>query len=68
MTERNTRLAGIGAMTDWIERIRQNRQRRASLRALEQVDAATLKDIGMSRAELMSVCFGDSRGRRTHHV
>jgi uncharacterized protein YjiS (DUF1127 family) len=68
MMERNKMFGGLGAMTDWVEKIRQNRRRRASMRALEQVDAATLKDIGMSRAELMSVCFGDANDRRMHHV
>ncbi len=50
-----------------LERVRERRARRASLRALEAVDTATLRDIGMSRAEITSVCYGDPAGRRRHH-
>ena len=55
-------------VSQWVGRVRAHHQRKAHMRALERVDTATLRDIGMSRAELMSVCFGDAEGRRHGHV
>ncbi len=44
------------------------RRRAATLRDLRAVDDATLRDIGMSRAELNSISLADPSGRRRHRV
>lgn len=55
----------------WIARqnaqIRNSRAKSETLRALRNVDAATLRDMGISRAELLSVCMGGDLGRRRTH-
>ena len=42
--------------------------RRRTLRELRNLDCATLRDIGMSRSEIISVVYGDPEGRRRTHV
>jgi uncharacterized protein YjiS (DUF1127 family) len=56
-----TSLAGVAA------RIKDHRKRAGALRSLRGMDDATLRDIGMSRGELTSICFGDAAGRRNGH-
>lgn len=51
-----------------LHRHRENRARKITLRHLEALDAGTLRDVGMSRAELISICFGDNSERRRRHV
>lgn len=51
-----------------LQRHRESRARRTTLRHLEALDASTLRDVGMSRAELISICFADSVDRRRGHV
>ncbi len=68
MIDTAMRLGLAASMAGLVDDIRARRQRRAAMRALERVDNATLKDIGMSRAELMSVCYGDTTGRRHGNV
>lgn len=62
------RINGAFPVSQWVGRVRAHSRRKAHLRALERVDTATLRDIGMSRAELMSVCFADAHGRRHGNV
>ncbi|MDC1198933.1 DUF1127 domain-containing protein [bacterium] len=40
--------------------------RRRTLRQLRSLDGATLRDIGMSRAEIAAVVYGAANGRRSH--
>lgn len=42
-------------------------ERRRTLRQLRSLDAATLRDIGMSRAEIAAVAYGGAAGRRARH-
>lgn len=66
----------IGFLTDearrrlegTLRRHRDNRDRRMTLRNLETLDTATLRDMGMSRAELASICFGVGDDRRRSHA
>ncbi|MEM7668100.1 MAG: hypothetical protein AAF317_02985 [Pseudomonadota bacterium] len=66
----------IGVLTDearrrleaTLRRHRDNRDRRMTLRNLETLDGATLRDMGMSRAELTSICFSVGNDRRRSHA
>ena len=40
--------------------------RRRTLRQLQSLDGATLRDIGMSRAEVAAIVYGTAEGRRRH--
>lgn len=49
----------------WLERARRAAQRRATYLALAELDARTLRDIGLTRSELMSAASGlDDRTTR----
>ncbi len=60
-----TRLAGLARQV--LTSLDRWQRRRQALRQLYSVDARTLKDIGMSRAEVTSVVYGGGEGRRRSH-
>lgn len=60
-----SRLAGLAHRV--VRSIDRWQARRQALRQLYSVDARTLNDIGMSRAEITSVIYGGRAGRRRPH-
>ncbi len=62
MAEAGTAVSGFfGRWTD-------RRSRLATLRRLERLHPAVLRDMGMSRGEIMSVCLNERRERRRNHA
>ena len=60
--------AALRILTGTIRRFGEARRRAATLRDLRALDNATLRDIGMSRSELISVSLADPSGRRRHRA
>ncbi|MEM7177216.1 MAG: DUF1127 domain-containing protein [Pseudomonadota bacterium] len=62
-------MAGAGtAMGGFIGRWSDRRTRLATLRRLERLHPAVLRDMGMSRGEIISVCLNERQERRRNHA
>ena len=66
-----TGLAAARGVATWRETaarllaaLKAHRRARQTFNALSELDARTLKDIGIDRSEILSVSFGDNSGRR----
>jgi uncharacterized protein YjiS (DUF1127 family) len=62
--EVSTRAGFRARLAGWWGRVRQERRRRATVRALEGLSDATLKDIGIDRSEIHSVAANPADERR----
>lgn len=69
MARRIAFIAKAGTIVSTIaNRWNDRRTRLATLRRLERLHPAVLRDMGMSRGEIMSVCLTDGAGRRRSHA
>lgn len=56
------------ALSGFADRVRDNADRVRTRRAIAHLNDATLRDIGISRSEALSIAFGgDVDRRRSHH-
>lgn len=54
-------------LSGFADRIRENAARARTRRALTDLNDATLRDIGISRSEALSIAFGGDLDRRRSH-